>query len=236
MTAERAIQAYTSKPVDENELIKTHSGLIDRCAHRLTMRTGMYDMFDDLWVSGAMALLDAHRRFDTSRGIKFETFAEHRIRGSMLDEMRKQDHLPRRLRAQTEGMKNARKRLANDLGREPTNEELCEELEIDIAQLGNLQGLTQPIVDIQKIEPYHEEQDTSPFTLLENKELKALVTRSIGTLPERLQLVLSLHYVEALTYREIAGILGVSEPRVCQLHGQAIKLVRENIEAEENDD
>ena len=235
MTAERAIQAYTSKPVDENELIKNHSNMIDRCAHRLSMRTGMYDMFDDLWVCGAMALLDAHRRFDTSRGIKFETFAEHRIRGAMLDEMRKQDHLPRRLRAQTEGMKNARKKLANELGREPTNEELCEVLDIDISQLANLQGLTQPIVDIQ-IEPYHEETDNSPFALLENKELKGMVMRSIGTLPERLQLVLSLHYVEALTYREIAGILGVSEPRVCQLHGQAIKLVREAIEAAEDSD
>ena len=127
----------------------------------------------------------------------------------MLDEMRKQDHLPRRLRAQTEGMKNARKKLANELGREPTNEELCEVLDIDISQLANLQGLTQPIVDIQKIEPYHEETDNSPFALLENKELKGMVMRSIGTLPERLQLVLSLHYVEALTYREIGHSWGI---------------------------
>ena len=235
MTAERAIQAYKSKPVDENELIKTHSSLIDRCAHRLTMRTGMHSLFDDLWVTGAMALLETHRRFDPSRGIKFETFAEHRVRGAMLDEMRKQDHLPRRLRAQTESVKNAKKRIANDKGREATSEEVCAELDIDISQLANLENLTQPLVSIDNVDPYDEDKEDSPYSILENKELKAMVTESIGTLPERLQLVLSLHYVEALTYREIAGILGVSEPRVCQLHSQGIQLVREAIEAKDEE-
>src|SRR5262249_2847094 len=99
----RPERAYARVPDESSALIARHAPLIDRVARRVAARAGMPELADELWSAGAMGLLDAARRFAPGREVRFETFAEHRIRGAMLDELRRLDHLPRRLRARVKG-------------------------------------------------------------------------------------------------------------------------------------
>ncbi|MEW5847921.1 MAG: sigma-70 family RNA polymerase sigma factor [Myxococcota bacterium] len=226
----RAVQSYSAPPQpDAKELIRRHSAVIDGCARRLALRLGAMDRFDDLWAAGAAALVAAASRFDPSRGARFETFAEHRVRGAMLDEVRRQDHLPRRLRASGASIQAARRRLGQQLSREPTREEVGEELGVDPEDVGDVEMLQQPHVPLELAED-PAANITSADELVSNAQLRGRMREAVALLPERLQLVISLHYVESLTYREIAEILKVSEPRVCQLHAQAIQEIRKRLE------
>jgi RNA polymerase sigma factor FliA len=223
----RAYARYGQAGETDAQLIARHGTLIDRCARRLAARTGHTVQADDLWSAGAMGLLDAARRYDSARDVRFESFAEHRIRGAMLDEMRRMDHLPRRLRSDVEKVEQARSRLAQQLGREPDTSEVADAVSSspqDVAEL--LQLLAPPL-------PILEETAASPEAAVDEAlgkgQLKRRLAREIGALPERLQVLLALYYDEELTYREIAKILGVSEPRVCQLHGEAVKRLRSQL-------
>jgi RNA polymerase sigma factor for flagellar operon FliA len=209
----------------EAELLRKHAGLLDRCARRLAARSGHVVQADDLWSAGAMGLLEAARRFDPGQGARFETFAEHRIRGAMLDEMRRMDHLPRRLRADTDKVEVGRAKLSQALGRDPTADELAEALGAPVEDVAELLQLLQPAM------PIEEETASSGHApadeLLDRAHRSTRLADAIAKLPERLQILLALYYEEELTYREIAKILGVSEPRVCQLHSDAAKRLRE---------
>jgi RNA polymerase sigma factor for flagellar operon FliA len=219
----RAAAKYATEAPSDSTLIARHGALIDRIARKLASRTGGAVSADDLWSAGALGLLDAARRFEAERDVKFETFAAHRIKGAMLDEMRRLDHLPRRLREQADKVEQARSRLSHSLQREPTSEELAAATGLEYEELASIQSVTQPAFTMLD----HLESPTVPSDeQVEHRELVRAMTQAIGQLPERLQLVLSLHYVEGLTYREIAKILDVSEPRVCQIHGEAMGLLK----------
>jgi RNA polymerase sigma factor for flagellar operon FliA len=181
--------------------------------------------YDDLWSAGAIGLIEAGWRFDPSRGASFATFAEHRVRGAMLDELRRLDHLPRRLRNRTDDLVKTRKKLAGDLGREATVEEVASELGVEVEEASDMAALLEPPMPLDSILPTLAGGEATDATVL-RAEAVGRLTDAIEKLPERLRLVLSLHYIEDLTYREIAGILKVSEPRVCQLHTEAIGQLR----------
>jgi len=170
-----------------------------------------------------MGLLEAWRRFDPGRDVRFESFAEQRIRGAMLDEMRRMDHLPRRLRTQVEKVERLRSALAQRLGREPDPDELAEEAGLSIEEVEALLQLGLPrasaLEELVAELPRADDQ-------VARAQAAAALARAVSRLPDRLQLLLSLHYEEGLTYREIARVLEVSEPRICQLHGQALGLLR----------
>jgi len=220
----RAYARYGAPSADpERELLARHAGMLDRCARRLAARTGGAVQADDLWSAGALGLLEAARRFDAQRDVKFETFAEHRIRGAMLDEMRRMDHLPRRLRAETDRVDRERARLAQQLGREPGAEEIAESLGAAPEEVAEILQLLQPAKPLPE-ELADERPDAD--ALLDRARSHGALTAAIGALPERLQILLALYYDEGLTYREIAKILSVSEPRVCQLHADAVKRLR----------
>ena len=220
----RAAARYATEATSDSALIARHGALIDRIARKLASRTAGAVSPDDLWSAGALGLLEAARRFEAARDVKFETFAAHRIKGAMLDELRRLDHLPRRLREQADGLERARARLAQLHHREPTHEELSTEAGLGPEELASLLAVTQPAVALLD----HVESPAPPSDeQVERRELLRAMTQAIEKLPERLQLVLSLHYVEGLTYREIAKILDVSEPRVCQIHGEAMALLRD---------
>ena len=204
-------------------LLARHGGLIDRAARRVAARTGGAVSPDDLWSAGALGLLDAARRFDAARDVKFETFAAHRIQGAMLDELRRMDHLPRRLRAQADEVERARGRLAQALSREPTGEELAAETGLGSEELAAVLGAAQP--QLEALDTL-QSAVTPADERLEREQLLGAVSGAVAALPERLQTLLALHYVEGLTYREIAKVLDVSEPRVCQLHGDALARLR----------
>jgi RNA polymerase sigma factor for flagellar operon FliA len=229
MSIHRAVASYASAvPAggDEAALLEKYQSLVERVARRLVWRTGMQSAYDDLWSAGALALLEAGRRYDPSKGASFATFAEHRVRGAMLDELRSMDHLPRRLRNRTDDMAKARHKLEEKLGREPTVDEIAAELELDIDEAAGIAALMEPHLPLDSVLHRVSSEDDSNASL-ERAETVRRLTRALEGLPERLRIVLGLHYDEDLTYREIAKLLQVSEPRVCQLHGDALKRLRE---------
>jgi len=227
--AHRALAAYAPPPPDAEQpaaLIQRYKHLIQRVVRRMAFRLGNPDAADELWSAAALGLIEAARRFDGTRDVKFETFAEHRMRGAVLDELRRNDHLPRRLRTRADEISRAKSQLATKLGREASPEEVASELKLDISEVANVEMASAPPLPIA--DAIHEPSpETSAEEALSKREAVVAMTDGIATLPERLQLVLSLYYVEELTLKEIAQVLGVSEPRVCQLHGEAIKKLRE---------
>jgi RNA polymerase sigma factor FliA len=224
----RAIANYssTTNTQDDAAVLAKHSGMIDRIARRMVMRTGLMSAYDDLWSAGALGLLEAVRRFDATKGASFETFAEHRVRGSMLDELRRMDHLPRRLRSRTDDLVKAKRKLSHELGRDATVEEVATEMKVDLEEAFSMEALLEPHVPLEKAMHFLASEDSLDDPLLRAETVNQLVV-AIEELPERLKLVLSLHYVEGLTYREIGRLLQVSEPRVCQIHSDALGKLRE---------
>ena len=225
----RAIATYTSTSpaqTDEAALLEKYQQLVERLARRLVWRTGMQSAYDDLWSAGALALLEAYRRYDPGKGATFATFAEHRVRGAMLDELRSMDHLPRRLRNRTDDMTKAKRKIEEKLGREATVDEIAKELNVDIDEVAGIAALLEPHLPLDSVLHRVTSSDDSDASLERAETVKSLA-RAIETLPERLRMVLALHYDEDLTYREIAKLMEVSEPRVCQLHGDALKKLRE---------
>jgi RNA polymerase sigma factor for flagellar operon FliA len=225
----KALATYATAKIDAADLLQQYGSLIDRTARRLVVRTGLSSAYDDLWSAGALGLLEAARRFDSAKGAGFETFVGHRIRGAMLDELRRLDHLPRRLRSRTDEVEKARRNLAAKLGRDATSAEVASELELDASDLADIEALGEAPIPLESIIAtlpgewqgaggIDDEMDRT-------RRLHAL-TDAMTRIPERLQILLSLHYVEGLSYREIGRIMDISQPRVCQLHADALKHLR----------
>jgi RNA polymerase sigma factor for flagellar operon FliA len=226
----RAHARYAAEGESDAALVTRHGALIDRAARRVAARTAGAVAAEDLWSAGAIGLIEAARRFDATRDVKFETFAAHRIQGAMLDELRRLDHLPRRLRAQAEEVERARARLGHVLQREPTTDELAQEVGLAGVELSAVLGVAQPtLAALDALEAPAAPADEQ----VARAQLLGALATAVATLPERLQVLLSLHYVEGLTYREIAKVLAISEPRVCQLHAEAIALLRAAAQADD---
>jgi RNA polymerase sigma factor for flagellar operon FliA len=224
----RAALSYTINPharLTDDEVVRTWAPLIDRVARRISARTANTVQPGDLWAVGALGLIEAYKRFDPARAVKFESFAEHRIRGAMIDELREMDHLPRRLRADADRVRKARHVLGNTLGRDPTIDEIATHLGMDYEAVDTLDSLAQPALPLMPELPVAS-QGMLQDDQVDQAHRVASLAASITLLPERLQLVLSLHYVEGLTYKEIAQALDVSEARICQIHGEAVKKLR----------
>jgi len=223
--------APSEPALSDEELVKKHLAMIERQARRISARTGHLVEPGDLFTAGALGLLEARRRYDASRGVKFETFAEHRVRGAMADELRNLDHLPRRLRAETEALQKAKKKLSHERGREIGTDELATELKQSSEDVAALQALSEPPLSLT-VELPMPSQDEPADVQLAKAQQKKLLADAIASLPARLALLMSLYYVEGLPYKEIAEALEVTEARVCQLHGQAVKELRAKLNPE----
>ncbi len=222
----RAALSYaTTAPqpqMTDDEVVRTWAHLIDRVARRIAARTANTVQPGDLWSVGGLGLIDAYHRYDPARAVKFESFAEHRIRGAMIDELREMDHLPRRMRADADKVRKARNKLGNTLGREPTSDEVAELLGMPVEDVETLEAVSAPAAALMPEMPVPS-LDSLQDERIDHASRVRRMTSAITTLNPRLQTVLSLHYVEGLTYKEIAAALQVSEARVCQLHGEAVK-------------
>lgn len=227
----RALSRYGSNRSDDNQLLMQYGSIVDRLARWTVSRTGMQSAYDDLWSAGALGLIEAHKRYDASRGVSFESFAEHRVRGAMLDELRRMDHLPRRLRSRTDDLKKARHKLGASLGREATLEEVAKEMDTDLQEVSEMEGLLEPAVPLDSvIASLAGGQDLDDEA--SRREALRELAAAIEKVPDRLRTVLGLVYLEGLTYSEIGGLLQVSEPRVCQLHSEALKHLRREMGVE----
>lgn len=197
-------------------------------------------LIDELIDAGVIGLLESIDRYDTQASVKFETYAFTRVRGAMMDELRKMDWAPRSLREKTKRLDEAHRVLASKLGRQPSQGEIAEHLEIT---LDKFHQLTKEVIAVNPISfdqdifsgagesanlyDVVEEQDAiTPMKSLEDKELKSLVVGEIEKLPKNEKLVIALYYYEELTLREIGEILNLSESRVSQIHSKVVKKMK----------
>lgn len=225
VTAHRGVTRYQPVSPDRStELLRTHRKLLDQWARAISTRTGVDA--DDLWSAGALALIDAVDRFDSTRGAKMQTFLAHRVRGAMLDEVRRYDRLPRRLRDDVSRVKRAQDAVQTQMGRPATSEEIASATELSseavsraLLAVNASDRISVDFSDVATDEPSLDE-------LLIHREDDNAVQAAITTLPERTQTMLSLRYVEDLTLREIAGVFSISEARVCQLLRAAVSELR----------
>lgn len=222
------------------ELLFQYLPLVKQIASGIIGKLPASVSIDELIDAGVIGLLESIDRYDIQAAVKFETYAFTRVRGAMMDELRKMDWAPRSLREKTKRLNEAKRVLSSKLGRQANHEEIAEYLEITLAKYHHLAkevGAVNPISFDQEIFSSSgestnlydviEEQDTiAPIKSLEDKELKSLMVAEIEKLPKNEKLVVALYYYEELTLREIGEILNLSESRVSQIHSKVMKKLR----------
>ena len=217
-----------------NLLLEHYRSLVKYAAERLHSKLPDKVELDDLISAGTFGLMDAIDAFDPTRGVKFETYCTPRIRGSILDELRSMDWVPRLVRARAHQLMRATQSLEAHLGRTPTEKETAEELEMDMEEFNRLQrdanavGLvslntkyneSEGEKDIREIDVIKDRRSEDPLTEAQKRDLKNLLTKGL-TRAERLIIV--LYYYEEMTMKEIGATLDLSESRVSQMHSSII--------------
>jgi RNA polymerase sigma factor for flagellar operon FliA len=223
-----------------DRLILDNLDVARRIALRVARRVPEWLTADDLVAAAMMGLAEAAERYDAGRGEPFIAFAEKRIRGAVLDELRRGDIMPRRVRAKAREVSEAIRRLEQKLGRPPEDEEIAGALGVDVAEYREeLAQLTHiAVVDLEGEEIRGAisgaPNEPSPAEHVERAQLVGRIKSGLTRLPERDALILSLYYNEQFTYSEIAGLLEVSESRVCQLHSRALLRLRAELDERES--
>lgn len=234
--------AYSNQ-TDKAAIIEQHTVLVKRIAYHLLARLPASVLVDDLIQSGMIGLLEAANNFDGSKGASFETFAGIRIRGAMLDEIRRGDWTPRSVHKNSRMVADAIKVLEAELGRDVTDIEVAEKLEISLNEYhhilnevnsGKIIGIEDLGVSEDVLGFSEEESDNQPYQQMEQVVFKKALVDCISSLPEREALVLSLYYDEELNLREIGQVLDVSESRVSQIHSQAMHRLKARMQTWQN--
>lgn len=231
--------AYGSQ-IDKAALLEQHSSLVKRIAYHLLARLPASVIVDDLIQSGMIGLLEAANNFDNTKGASFETFAGIRIRGAMLDEIRRGDWTPRSVHKNSRMISEAIKTLEAELGRDVSDIEVAEKLDISLNEYhhilnevngGKIIGIEDLGVSEDAVSSFEDKNNTDPYHNIEHVVFKKSLVECITTLPEREALVLSLYYDEELNLREIGQVLDVSESRVSQIHSQALHRLKARMQS-----
>lgn len=244
-TGQKAVLEYNKQqePVKKTEpgQLEEYLPLVKFIAGRLAIGLPRSVEVGDLISAGVVGLIDAYRNFDINKGVKFETYASLRIRGSILDELRGMDWVPRSVRARSREVERVLARIENELGRQPTEEELAAALGVEMAEYYEIIGDVSSTALLSLDEMAYEEGDDKPVPLidtlrspepvnalgqLEREEMRDLLADSLGQLNEQERLVVALYYYEELTLKEIGQVLELSESRVSQLHTKAVLSLR----------
>jgi RNA polymerase sigma factor for flagellar operon FliA len=231
-------QASANDPM-RNQVIMDYAPLIKYIAQKIAARLPSNIDLDDLFSAGVIGLMDAIDKYDPSRDNKFKTYAEFRIRGAILDELRNQDWVPRSVRETNKKEERARYELEQKFGRPPTDKETAAHLEISLEEFHEKSGRTRvSMLSLEELGGVHSGDKKSlleclenpnsknPFTMLKAKGVRDIILKTVEELPEKQKLVLSLYYYEDLNLKEIGRILDVTESRVSQLHTQAVQKMR----------
>jgi RNA polymerase sigma factor for flagellar operon FliA len=198
---------------------------------------------DDLISSGIIGLIDAIHKFDPSKNISFKTYAEFRVKGAILDELRSLDWIPRSVRKKSHILEKAYAELERNLGRPAEPEEVCRALGLELEEFHQLLDETKAVslVELEGMwksrntlerfdgdlsEVLQDETARDPFLSLHFSELQEVMVQSIDALPDKEKLLVSLYYYEELTMKEIGEIMGYTESRISQLHTQAMLRLR----------
>ncbi|GAA6134840.1 RNA polymerase sigma factor FliA [Oceaniserpentilla sp. 4NH20-0058] len=219
-----------------NHLIEEYAPLVKRIGHHLKGRLPASVQLDDLVQSGMIGLIEAARKYEPSKGASFETYAGIRIRGAMLDEIRKGDWAPRSVHRNSRKIADAIRFVESQTGRDAQDHEVASALDMSLEEYHtHLQdGLGSRLFSFEDLltQPGEREgelinhDDSGPFEGLQSEHFQKQLAQAIGTLPEREQLVLALYYDEELNLKEIGAVLEVSESRVSQIHSQAAHRLR----------
>jgi len=223
------------READRERVIREFAPVIKAIAHRLAFRLPAHLDADDLISVGIIGLMDAMTRYDPTREAKFKTYAEFRIRGAMLDEMRSMDWIPRSVHERVSTFEKTNSALLSKLGRPPTDEELARAMNLSVSELSEYLSRAQGAVLISLDDLGVQETDgrkilrllvdsnhPDPLAIVVTEHRRAQLSKAIDRLPKKERLVLILYYCEELTMKEIGRVLNVTESRVCQLHTKAI--------------
>mgnify|MGYP005988857121 CR=1 FL=1 len=236
------VSTYNNQ-IDKSALLEQHTVLVKRIAYHLLARLPASVLVDDLIQSGMIGLFEAANNFDNTKGASFETFAGIRIRGAMLDEMRRGDWTPRSVHKNSRMVTEAIKQLEAQLGRDVTDMEVAEKLSLSLNEYhqilsevstGKVLGINDLGVSEDALKVDETCQGDDPYQSIEKNAFKKGLTVCISTLPEREALVLSLYYDEELNLREIGQVLDVSESRVSQIHSQAMHRLKARMQSWQN--
>ncbi|RKY25664.1 MAG: FliA/WhiG family RNA polymerase sigma factor [Planctomycetota bacterium] len=221
-----------------NLLLEHYWPLVKYTAERLHSKLPDKVELDDLISAGTFGLKDAIDAFDPARGVKFETYCSPRIRGSILDELRSMDWVPRLVRSRAHQLARATRSLETHLGRKPTEKETAEELDMDTEEFNRLQRDANAISivslstkyndgdsekDVREIDIIKDKKSQDPLTEAQKRDLKSLLTKGL-TRAERLIIV--LYYYEEMTMKEIGATLDLSESRVSQMHSSIVQRLK----------
>lgn len=223
--------------------ILEHLPLVERVARRIARHLPSSVDARDLVLAGCVGLITALERFDPRRGLDFGTFAEFRIRGAILDELRALDPVSRRTRRRLHQVEAQRRALTGELGRPPSDEELAQACGMSLEEYQKTRSALTPGLELSLslleqcgVEPAADpdQEMAQPDQRLLRAEARRRLVRALRTLPERLRTVVSLHYYMQLSYKEIALLFDVTESRVCQMHREAMNALREALQRPEN--
>ena len=222
-----------------DQLILEYVHVVNLVAGRMSMYLGYTVEYDDLVGYGIFGLIDAIDKYDMAKNVKFETYASLRIRGSILDHIRKMDWVPRTLRQKQKKMDAAVTKLETDLGRPATDAEIAQELGLSLDEYEGWRSESE-LSNMISLDDYLEQggearidslgtRFVGPETHVEQEELKTMLMEALQTLTEKEQKVITFYYYEELTLKEISEVLEVSESRVSQLHTKALRKIREKL-------
>ena len=227
------------RPELREKLIIEYAPLVKLVAGKLSMYLGYNVEFDDLCGYGVFGLIDAIDKFDYGKGVKFETYASLRIRGEILDQIRKMDWIPRTVRQKQKLLDNAYRKIESETGRFASDEEVCNELGISMEELCDMQNETAMtnIISLDeymeqgevRVEPKADKDYMQPEKVVEKEELKRILLEVIETLTEKEKMVITFYYYEELTLKEISQVMDVSESRVSQLHSKALLKMKQRL-------
>ncbi|MBB2495915.1 RNA polymerase sigma factor FliA [Aquipseudomonas ullengensis] len=239
MTAATGLRMYTKARAQDSQhqLIERYAPLVKRIAYHLLARLPASVQVDDLMQAGMIGLLEASKKYDGGKGASFETYAGIRIRGAMLDEVRKGDWAPRSVHRNSRMVSDAIRVIEARTGRDAKDQEVAAELQLSLEDYYGILGDTlgsrlfsfDDLLQDGEHGGMHEDSSSAqaePLHELVDERFQAALADAIAHLPERERLVLSLYYDEELNLKEIGEVLGVSESRVSQLHSQCAARLR----------
>jgi RNA polymerase sigma factor FliA len=233
--------------MSEQQLLDEYAPLVKHVAGRIAIFLPSHIQMEDLLSDGTLGLLDALEKFNPSKNVQFRTYATLRIRGAILDGLRNLDWVPRSVRRTARAVEQQTAALTQSLGRSPTRQELASSLHLGLSELD--EALSQAsgsyltsLDDVKKMTENSElllgetiRDDThDTVTEVERRQRSAMLRQAIDNLSERERTVLHLYHYEGLTCKEVAQVLGVSEPRVSQLHGRGLAKLRARLAGQQD--
>jgi len=239
-----AREAHGEVPAElKEQIVLEHTPLIRYIVNRIAVRLPAHIDLDDLHNTGVIGLMDAIDKYDPEKNCKFKTYAEFRIKGAILDQLRSLDWVPRSIRQKSRRLEQAYAAVEQRLGRPATEHEIAESLGIELGQfhflVNQVRGVSMINLDELRAagesdQPLHGDlfedvKAENPFLLLKLREMRQAIAECIAALPEKERLVISLYYYEDLNMKEIGSVLAITESRVCQIHTKAVARLRSKL-------